>query len=155
MFGKGSLKQALLGFFGEVPDGAGGVLPPQAALYAFCTNIAQDCTDHAIEQLPGALASLGGKTAAKRAAKSSAFARGAQNLTEGGFGELQGIRDMAGELIGKIGTGGKKGDLMATLAPMFIDKFLSQPQSPDNGPGLVSQSQPSMGNGHVGGKLGG
>ena len=86
MFGSGNLMEGFKQFFSEVPDGEGGNLPPQAAFYAFCSNIAQDCTDKVLEDLPGALASLGGKTAAKKAAKNSAFARGAQHLSEGGFG---------------------------------------------------------------------
>ena len=160
MFGKGNLKEALLGFFGTVPDGNGGTLPPQAALYAFCSNIAVDVTDHAIEQLPGALASLGGKTAARRAAKSSAFARGAQNLSEGGFGELNGIKEMVGELIGKVGTGGKgKGGLIESLAPMFIEKFISGGglSGGDNGAPLPSHSPQSSTGSYsaVGGQLGG
>jgi hypothetical protein len=150
MFGKGNLKEALLGFFGKVPDGEGGVLPPQAALYAFCSNLVVDATDHAIEQLPGALASLGGSSAAKKAAKHSAFARGAQNLSAGGFGELAGIKEMVGGLISKVGTGGGKGDWMQALAPMFIEKFMNQ--SPINGgapeslpPSQQSQSLPILG----------
>ena len=145
MFGKGNLKQALLGFFGSVPDGEGGVLPPQAALYAFCSNIAQDCTDRVLEDLPGALASLGGKSAAKKAAKNSAFARGAQNLSAGGFGELSGIKEMVGGLFSKIGTGGGKGDWMQQLAPMFIEKMMNQQAQPGNGaPGSLPPSQQSL-----------
>ncbi|GAH05180.1 unnamed protein product, partial [marine sediment metagenome] len=79
----------------------------------------------AIEQLPGALASLGGSSAAKKAAKHSAFARGAQNLSEGGFGELAGIKEMAMSFMGKVGTGGGKGDWMSQLAPVVIQKMMA------------------------------
>ncbi|GAH00385.1 unnamed protein product [marine sediment metagenome] len=156
MFGKGSLRQALLGFFGKVPDGDGGTLPPQAALYAFCSNLIVDATDHAIEQLPGALASLGGSSAAKKAAKHSAFARGAQNLSEGGFGELAGIKEMIGGLIGKVGTGGKQ-DWMTALAPIFIEKMMKSSGGGNGAPASLPPSQQSSqaGNYHTGGKLGG
>ncbi|GAG91990.1 unnamed protein product, partial [marine sediment metagenome] len=98
--------------------------------------------------------SLGGSSAAKKAAKHSAFARGAQNLSEGGFGELAGIKEMIGSLVGKVGTGGGKGDWMQSLAPIFIEKLMKQ--SSDNGgapaslPG--SQQSPSV-NIHTGGKI--
>jgi hypothetical protein len=150
MFGKGNMKEALWQFFSNVPDSEGGTVPPQAAFYAFCSGIATDMTDHAIEQLPGALASLGGSSAAKKAAKHSAFARGAQNLSEGGFGELAGIKEMAMSFMGKVGTGGGKGDWMSQLAPIVINKMMSggmggngAPESPS--PSQQSQSLPYLG----------
>lgn len=152
MFGKGDLKQAVWQFFSNVPDDEGNAIPPQAAFFAFCNGIALNVADHAMEQLPGAMASLGGKSAAKKAAKHSAFARGAQNLSEGGFGELQGIREMAGELIGNIGTGGGKGDWMSQLAPIVIQQMMSSPSGNggadiDSASALSQQSQslPSLG----------
>jgi hypothetical protein len=151
MFGKGDLKQALWQFFSDVPDSEGNTVPPQAAFFQFCNGLALNCTDHAIEQLPGALASLGGSSAAKKAAKHSAFARGAQNLSAGGFGELAGIKDMLGGFVGKIGTGGGKGDLLSTLAPMFIEKMMNQSAGDNGAPASLppsqqsSQSLPSLG----------
>ncbi len=157
MFGSGNLKQSLMEFFGTVPDGEGGVLPPQAAFYAFCSNIGTDMMDHAIEQLPGALVSMKGSSFAKKAAKHSAFARGAQHLSEGGFGELNGLKEIGMEFMSKVGTGGKKGDLIAQLAPMFIEKMMNQ--SGNGGAGILdgpSQLMPLAGNSPgVGGKLGG
>ena len=158
MFGSGDLKQALWQFFSDVPDEEGSVIPPQAAFFAFCNGIALNMTDHVLEDLPGALASLGGKSAAQKAAKTSAFARGAQNLSAGGFGELAGIKEMAGSLLGKIGTGGGggKNDLISQLAPMFIEKMMTQGGNgapPSHPP---SHSLPSAGGqSTVGGKLGG
>ena len=128
MFGKGDLKGALLQFFSNVPDAEGNEIPPQAAFYAFCSGIATDCTERVLEDLPGALASLGGKSAATKAAKTSAFARGAQNLSAGGFGELQGIKTMAGDLLGKVGSGfgaGGKGGMMDQVLPMIMQKVMS------------------------------
>ena len=126
MFGGGSLKDAVWQFFSNIPDEEGNPVPPQAALYAFARNIAVDCTDHAIEQLPGALVSLKGSSFAKKAAKHSAFARGAQNLSEGGFGELNGLKEMGKELFSQIGVGSKgKGSLMDNLLPMFLEKAMS------------------------------
>ena len=141
MFGKGNMRDALLQFFSGVPDDEGNEIPPQAAFYAFCSGIARDVTDYAIEQLPGALVSLRGPKFAKKAAESSAFARGAQHLSEGGFGELNNLRDMAGELFSKIGTGGDKGDWVSQLAPMFIQKMMA---GGDNGNTPMLQSQPAQ-----------
>ena len=157
MFGKGSLKEALWQFFSNVPDDEGNPVPPQAAFFQFCNGLALNCTDHAIEQLPGALASLGGSSAAKKAAKHSAFARGAQNLSEGGFGELAGIKEMASGLFSKIGTGGGKGDWMSQFAPIVIQKMMSQPPGGNGAPVALppSQQSPQAGNYHTGGKLGG
>ena len=144
MFGKGDLKEAIWQFFSNVPDAEGKVIPPQAAFYAFCSGVATDCTERVLEDLPGALASLGGKSAAHKAAKTSAFARGAEHLTAGGFGELQGIRSMAGELFGKIGSGigsgGGKGDMISQLAPIFLEKMMA-------GDGLGTLGAPPPGNG--------
>ena len=125
MFGRGDLKQALWQFFSDVPDAEGNAIPPQAAFYGFVSGIARDCTDHAIEQLPGALVSLKGKSFAQKAADTSAFARGAQNLSAGGFGELNDLKDMVlgeGGIMSKIGTGGKKGDMISQLMPMFLER---------------------------------
>lgn len=155
MFGSGNLKDALWQFFSGVPDGEGNEVPPQAAFYAFCSGIAGDCTDRVLHDLPGALASLGGKNAAKKAAKTSAFARGAQELSAGGFGELAGIKDMMGGMLSKVGTGGEKGDWMSQIAPIFIEKMMNSP--PGNGnTGLQSQPpQLQSGNYQIGGKMGG
>ncbi|GAJ15691.1 unnamed protein product, partial [marine sediment metagenome] len=141
--------------FSNVPDDEGNSIPPQAAFFQFCNGLALNVTDHAIEQLPGALASLGGSSAAKKAAKHSAFARGAQNLSEGGFGELAGIKEMAMSFAGKVGTGGGKGDWMSQLAPIVIQKLMSQPPGGNGAPASLpgSQQSPSVGNFHTGGKI--
>ena len=143
MFGSGDMKQALWQFFSDVPDEQGNAIPPQQAFFGFCNGIALNMTDHVLEDLPGALAALGGKSAAKKAANSSAFARGAQNLSAGGFGELAGIKSMAGDLLGKIGTGGGKGDWMSQLAPIVIQKMMSQPSGGNGAPGSPAPSQQS------------
>jgi len=126
VFGKGlNFKEAIWQFFSDVPDAEGNAIPPQAAFYGFVSGIARDCTDHAIEQLPGALVSLKGKSFAQKAADTSAFARGAQNLSAGGFGELNDLKDMVlgeGGIMSKIGTGGKKGDMISQLMPMFLER---------------------------------
>ena len=151
MFGSGDLKQALWQFFSDVPDDEGNSIPPQAAFFAFCNGIALNMTDHVLEDLPGALASLGGSSAAKKAAKNSAFARGAQNLSEGGFGELAGIKEMVGGLIGKVGTGGSKGDWMSQLAPIVIQKMMNSPSGGNGDTG--SPPTPQLQSGSFHGKM--
>ena len=151
MFGKGNLKEAMLQFFSGKQDAEGNEIPPDIALYQFTSQVAQDCTAMVLRDLPGALVSLKGKNFAKKAAKSSHFAQGAQNLTAGGFGELNGLKEIGMELFSKVGTGGKGGGMME-YAPMIM-QFL-QSQSKDNqgngAPGSLphsqqSQSLPSLG----------